>query len=81
MKQTQFPLSNRNYSARVFSERNDIPLNELKYYRKKMLQHKHNKNVKDNYYWVCCVQNEDSYNYKINEERYYIWFEGVTCPP
>lgn len=80
MIQTQFPLSNRNYKARVFSERNDIPLNELEYHRKKMLQYqnnkKHSKNFKDNFYWVCCIENGYSRGYKINEERYYIWFEG-----
>lgn len=67
MNQTQFSLSNNNYPARAFSERNGIPLNELHYNRKKM---------KEKLYWVCCVENGYGRGYKINEERYYIWLEG-----
>lgn len=67
MNQSQFLLSHRNYTAKVFSKLHSVPLNTLHYNRKIM---------KNNFYWVCCVENEYVRGYKINEERYLIWLEG-----
>ena len=67
MHQTQFPLSNNNYKAKVFAKLHHLKLESLHYNRK--IQFKNN-------YWVCCVENEHSRGYRINEERYLIWIEG-----
>lgn len=64
---TEFPLSHRNYTAKVFAELHNIPIDRIHYYRK----------TRDkNFFWVCCVENEFVRGYKINEERYLIWLEG-----
>ena len=67
MHQTQFPLSNNNYTPKIFAELHHVKKEKLEYYRKK----------KDDIdYWVCCVENGLVKGYKINEERYLIWLEG-----
>ena len=67
MIQTQFPLSTNNYEPTVFAELHHIKKEKLDYLRKMR---------RDNFFWVCCVENGIVKGYKVNEERYLIWLEG-----